>query len=273
MSAATKTDTVITKKDLFLCWLKWSFNFYPSSSYVRYYGVAFCWSIAHILKKLYKNNHQEYVKALQRESSFIITEAGFGMVIHGIILAMEEQRAKGEDIPDEAFINIKTALMGPIAGFGDSIFDSCLRVMLIAIFQPLAGQGVLAAPLLATGGLLVGSKLAGWFMLPAGLNLGRSAVEQLLESGVFKRIIAAAAVVSMFIMGSMSANYVSFKFAFTFADGAGSLQAMIDNIIPGFCSIGPVLLIYKLLQKNVGMVKIILGIVVSCLLLSLVGLV
>ena len=100
--------SVITKKDLYWAWFKWIFFYYHPKSYVRYYGVAFCNSISHILRKLYKND-EDFSRALSRETSLYITCAGFGAVINGIIIAMEEERANGGEIPDESFGNVPTS--------------------------------------------------------------------------------------------------------------------------------------------------------------------
>ena len=52
---------------------------------------------------------------------FYNTEAVFGSVINGITIAMEEQKAKGAPIDDETITSVKSGLMGPMAGVGDSL--------------------------------------------------------------------------------------------------------------------------------------------------------
>ena len=49
---------------------------------------------------------------MQRHMSFYNTEPHFGGIINGMVLAMEEERANGADIDDDAINNIKTGLMG-----------------------------------------------------------------------------------------------------------------------------------------------------------------
>lgn len=199
-----------------------------------------------------------------------ITESGFGMVIHGIILAMEEERAKGADISDDAFVSIKSALMGPLAGFGDTIMDATIRTLNIAIFQPLAMQGMLIAPIISGLIQICGKPLAGAIMLPLGYKMGTDAVDKLLDNGGFKKLMSAASILSMFIMGSMSYSYVSLKSTLTI--GSVELQNILDSILPGMLPLALVLGIYYLMtKKNVSATWIILSIMVIGILGSLTG--
>ena len=44
-----------------------------------------------------------------------------GTVIHGITISMEEQIANGAEISGEDINALRTGLMGPMAGIGDTI--------------------------------------------------------------------------------------------------------------------------------------------------------
>ena len=46
-------------------------------------------------------------------------------VILGMAIALEEQKAMGEEIPGDFITNLKTSLMGPLAGMGDTIWQGC----------------------------------------------------------------------------------------------------------------------------------------------------
>lgn len=262
--------SVITKKDLYWAWFKWIFFYYHPKSYVRYYGVAFCNSISHILRKLYKND-EDFSRALSRETSLYITCAGFGAVINGIIIAMEEERANGGEIPDESFGNVKAALMGPMAGFGDTIADTTIRTLCIAIFQPMAAAGLFFAPILANVISVAARPIASFILIPVGYKIGREAAIDLLESGTFKKILSCASVLSMFIMGSMTFSYVNLVTKLEFVNGTVALNDIIESCLPGILKIGPVLICYALFRKNVKMVYIVLGIVVVSILGALFG--
>jgi D-glucosaminate-specific PTS system IID component len=55
---------------------------------------------------------------------------------------MEEQKTRGEPISDASITGIKTGLMGPLAGMGDSIIWAAVMPLLIAIFIPFAASGL-----------------------------------------------------------------------------------------------------------------------------------
>ena len=109
--------SVLTKKDHFRNWLRFQLFLNTSSSFDRLYGIGFCYAISATLKKLYSKK-EDLIEALKRHSTTFITEPTYGSSIYGATVAMEEAKAKGEEIPDELIINFKTGLMGPLAGFG-----------------------------------------------------------------------------------------------------------------------------------------------------------
>jgi D-glucosaminate-specific PTS system IID component len=78
---------------------------------------------------------EEQVEALKRHLNFFNSEQTFGSVIQGISIAMEEQKTRGEPISDASITGIKTGLMGPLAGMGDSIIWAAVMPLLIAILS------------------------------------------------------------------------------------------------------------------------------------------
>ena len=71
---------------------------------------------------------------------FFNTEPNIGGVIHGSVIALEEQRANGADIDDEAINSVKSGLMGPLAGIGDTISQGTITPILLALGIGLAGR-------------------------------------------------------------------------------------------------------------------------------------
>lgn len=59
--------------------------------------------------------------ALLRHLNFFNSQGTWSTPIHGITLSMEEERANEGEITDGAITGIKTGLMGPLAGIGDTI--------------------------------------------------------------------------------------------------------------------------------------------------------
>ena len=69
---------------------------------------------------------------------FFNTEAHWGGgPCLGLSLAMEEKKSQAYDeIPGEMIVNLKTGLMGPLAGIGDTIVWSTLMYLFIGLFLP-----------------------------------------------------------------------------------------------------------------------------------------
>ncbi len=55
---------------------------------------------------------------------------------------MEEKRAQGQDIPEEAIVGTKTGLMGAVAGIGDTIDWGMWLPIILSLFIPLAKKAM-----------------------------------------------------------------------------------------------------------------------------------
>ena len=130
----------LTKADITRAWFIYWLGAEVSNSYERLQSLIFCASMTPIIKKLYPQK-EEQVEALKRHLNFFNSEQTFGAVIQGISIAMEEQKTRGEPISDASITGIKTGLMGPLAGMGDSIVWAAVMPLLIAIFIPFAANG------------------------------------------------------------------------------------------------------------------------------------
>jgi len=118
MSKEVSLEKKLTKKDIARVWRRWVFFAQSNYSYERLQGPGFLYAMSPVIRKLYKDDKEEYIAACKRHMEFFNTEPYLGVAIHGMVVAMEEQRANGIPITDEAINGIKTGLMGPIAGVG-----------------------------------------------------------------------------------------------------------------------------------------------------------
>lgn len=71
--------------------------------------------------------------------------------IMGLAASMEEQNANSEEgeFQTESISMIKTSLMGPFAGIGDSFFQGTIRIITFGIGLSFAQQGSILGPILA----------------------------------------------------------------------------------------------------------------------------
>ena len=105
-----KEERILTKKDVTKSWWLWWLSVEVSNSFERLQALACCISMIPILRKLYKNE-DDFRAGLKRHLQFFNTESTWGAITLGVAVAMEEQKAMGKQIPDEAINSVKTCLL------------------------------------------------------------------------------------------------------------------------------------------------------------------
>lgn len=270
---------ILTKKDIRKTWLLWWYNLEQSNSFERLQGLSFSVAISPILKKLYAREDQkeDLKEALRRSLLFFNTEGHFGAVIPGIVMSMEEQKALGEDIPGESITSIKTGLMGPMAGIGDTIDWALLPSLMLAFFIPMALEGkVWAAP---TPALIVIAIqfVIGWNCMHLGYSLGSKAAVSMLHSGQIQRWLSFFSIAGLFMMGGLASSMVTPQLALMIptADGVGiSVQyRILDAILPGILSLTTVMGIYLYMKKGGNILKCTLALLLIGLVLGALGII
>lgn len=266
--------TEITKKDLNKSFLRWYMAAEISNSYERLQSVSFCYSMIPILKKLYPEK-EAFKNALKRELQFFNTEAIWGTPIHGITIAMEEEKAKGEDIPDSAITGIKTGLMGPLAGIGDTITWGMLKTIIYGIGCTLAATGNIMGALLTIIFPLV-TFIISKYLFNMGYNVGRESVKSILQSGWIKELILGTGILGMFMMGALSAGFVKLDIAASIPVSGGqsiAIQDSLNSLVPGLIPLLIIFAIYITVKKkkvNYGLISAV--IIVLSLIGSFIGL-
>ena len=225
----------ITEKDVKKSWLTYYFFAETGISYERLQALGFCMSLIPIFKKLYKKK-EDFTAALKRHMVFYNTEAVFGSVINGITIAMEEQKAKGAPIDDETITSVKSGLMGPMAGVGDSLDWATFKPIIFALGATLSAQGspigcfvLLLLPIIQ---MIIGTNFAAF-----GYRKGRSSVRSILGSGKIQQLLTAASALGIYMMGALSSTYVKLSTPLQFTFGKGNepyvIQNILDGIVPG----------------------------------------
>ncbi|GMA09320.1 PTS fructose transporter subunit IID [Tetragenococcus halophilus subsp. flandriensis] len=268
-------EKLLTKKDILRSWMYWLGTCELSNSFERLQSLSFAACITPILKKLYKED-EELSSALTRHLTFFNTEGIWGSLIPGITIAMEEEKAKGEDISNEVITGLKTGFMGPLAGIGDTIDWGIIRPIVIGIFLPMASAGSWIAGI---GPFIICSAIStaiSYYLFHTGYKVGRRSILQVLKDGRINQFITGASVLGMFMMGNLSSQYVelSLKPKITLDGEQVTIQSFVDQILPGLLPVLAVFLIYYLIKyRNVKYTHILLGVLVLSLLGAFVGLV
>ena len=295
----------LTKKDRLA--VAWRSTFIQGSwNYERMQNGGFAFSMIPAIKKLYSSK-EDRTAALQRHLEFFNTHPYIASPIIGVTLALEEERANGAPVDDVAIQGVKVGMMGPLAGIGDPVFWFTVRPMLGALGASLALSGNILGPII----FFVAWNLIRWgfmwYTQEFGYRAG-SAITDDLSGGLLQDVTKGASILGMFVLASLVQRWVNISFVpvvskVTLSDGAyvewdkipmnaqglqqvfqevssgkalsnikeTTLQANLDQLIPGLAGLLLTLGCTWLLKKKVSPIVIILGLFVVGILGHLIG--
>ena len=263
-----KLDRKLRKKDLVKHWFL-GLSQECAYNYERLQATGTCAAMIPIIKRLY-NTKEEVSAALKRYLVFFNTEPGFiGPLIPGICASMEEQRANGAEITDETINSLRSGLMGPLAGIGDTVSQGILYPTAAALACSMAIEGNVLGPVLffvLFSGVMV---LLGYNMYMMGYSKGKSAVMKLLRSNMISKVTDAFAILGLMVVGAMSAERVliNIPLSFTIGQTTVAIQEVLDGLIPNIVPLAVVLVTWNLISKKKSVMSIMLGLMV----LSIIG--
>jgi len=232
---------------------------HASYNYERLQGLGFAHAMKPVIEHLYATA-SERAAALKRHLVFFNSEPQFGALVPAAVIAMEEERASGADISDEAINGVKSGLMGPLAGVGDSLIQGLVTPLLLSLGISLAQQGNLAGPVLYAiliSVVVIGSSYAFWNL---GYRWGRAAVGRVLASGWVQAITDAVSVMGMSVVGGLMATTVQWAIPASLAVGQATVWVQRDVLDPILRGLLPLLLtlgVWWLLARRVKPMQII----------------
>lgn len=264
MSETVDKKNLLTSKEVNRAWLLWLFNNQACYNYERMMGIGFLHAMTPAFRKLYKDNKDLRIEAMQRHTSFFNCEPCLGSSIVGLVLAMEEQKALGAELDNDAITSIKTGLMGPLSGIGDTLIQGVILPLLIAFAVDFAKGGNWVIPLVFSlvMAIIVFSISRFGFLL--GYRKGSDAILSMLENGVIKRLISAASIMGCMVLGALVVNFVTMKCGISIpqAEGSFSMQEQLfDAILPSMLPLLLTLGCYKLLKAGKSSVLVMLVII------------
>ena len=278
-----------------------------SWNYERMQNGGWAYSMIPALRKLYPNK-EDMAAALQRHLVFFNTHPYLASPIIGVTLALEEDKANGVEVDDEAIQGVKVGMMGPLAGVGDPVFWYTVRPILGALGASMAINGNILGPILffILWNLIRIAFL--WYTQELGYKAG-AAISSDLSGGLLKKVTRGAAMMGMFVLGALIERWVSINFTLKVSEvpiqkggyidwaklpsgaagikealtqqAAGlsltntkvtTLQDNLNMLVPGLAGLLLTFLCMWLLKKKVSPIVIILGIFVVGILFHVWGL-
>lgn len=252
-----------------------SFTLYAAVSPAKQGASGFCYSMMPFINKFYQGNEQKKKEALSRSMSYFNTTITCSTFIMGLVASMEKKNSEQTDFDASSINAVKSSLMGPLAGIGDSIFWGVLRVIAAGIAVGMGAAGNVLAPIVFLLLFNIPSLLVKYYGTFLGYKLGSEYIQKVYASGLMNILTKGAGTVGLIMVGGMTASMVTFRSTFELTmDGESmlSLQAMLDQIFVGIVPLGLTLLCYYLLKKkNMSITTLILGVIALSILLSLLG--
>lgn len=276
INKSNKPKKLIPEKDLIRSWLIWE-NFPQTCyNYERMMGQACAHTFVPAIKHFYKDKPEKRKEVMKRQIEFFNVHIEFGSCILGMAIAMEEQKAMGEDIPGEFITNIKTSLMGPLAGVGDTIWQGVVIPILLAICidLTLAGGGNIWGSIIYAIAIIAGAFALSYWNFMFGYRAGSDAIMDFLEKGTLNKILRIASIMGCFVMGGLIVNYVNVATGLEIVSSTSTFNiqtGFLDAVMPGILPLGATMLVYKLLKKRVSSLKIILIIIIISIIGGLTG--
>ena len=264
-TAPATSEKMLTAHDLRRMYWRSTFLL-GSFNFERMQAMGFCYTLMPAIRKVYRGDKAAEAAALKRHLEFYNTQPWVSSVVFGVTAAMEEQKAKGEDISEETITSVKVGLMGPLAGVGDPIFWGTARPVLAALGASLALNGSIVGPLLFFVGINLLRVLTRWYGLKFGYERGTEMVTE-VGGGQLKKITQMAAIMGLFVMGALVSKWTTIKFPAVVStvkndDGIvtdTTVQSILDQLLPGLAALGLTFLCMWLLNKKVNALWIILG--------------
>ncbi|WP_440897496.1 PTS system mannose/fructose/sorbose family transporter subunit IID [Amphibacillus sp. Q70] len=258
--STNSSNEKLTKRELRQIWCRWGFTHLSSMSYEKLQAHAWAYAFIPFANKYYKNDPESKRRLLTRHSQFYNTEPQTGQLINGVVTSIEEEIALGHDVPEEMPVSVKTSLMGPLAGIGDSIIQGIIVPTLLSIAMVLASGGNPLGPIfyIITYGII--GPLISYISFKYGYRLGVKAVDNIVGEDA-RRITDSFNVLGIMVVGALAASTIVLDTPIIIPLGEESrpLQEVLDGIFPNILPLSIVLLSWWLISsKQMTATKVIL---------------
>ncbi|NUE98176.1 PTS system mannose/fructose/sorbose family transporter subunit IID [Lactobacillus melliventris] len=235
-----------------------------SLNYEKYEGLGYTYAMLPFIEENYQDDSEGKKTAIKTQLQFFNTTPYTAPFIMGVDVGMEE---KGKTESLEAVSALKTGLMGPLAGIGDSLFVTIPWTIFGAIAANMALHGnPFGCIMWIVASILL--RLTAYPLFNVGYRSGTKMLSSL--NTTLKALTNAASVLGLMVVGALAATMVKVNLAFTFKQGKLTMtgNSILDQIMPGLLPAAVVALIYYLLGKKVKPLYVILIVLVVSIALN-----
>ncbi|MHC5227816.1 PTS system mannose/fructose/sorbose family transporter subunit IID [Enterococcus sp. LJL99] len=252
-------------------WRSWAIQ--ASWNYERQMNMGFMYGIAPIIDKLYTKEGDEAGKkeAYERHMAYYNCTPQTSAFALGLTASMEEQYYNDQENFNIETVNaMKTSLMGPLSGVGDSFFQGTIRILAFGLGINLAQQGSILGPILAMLISFVPSYLVTYYGGKLGYTMGNKYLTKLYQEGLMDKVMYVCSIVGLMVIGSMIASMIGVTTPLKYGESF-VLQDVLNNIIPQIIPLGLTFFMYWLLKKKVNTGLMLAICILGGILLSFLG--
>ncbi|SER07993.1 PTS system mannose/fructose/sorbose family transporter subunit IID [Lentzea albida] len=261
----SEVDRVLAEQDLKRAYRRYFWSSQVSWNYERMQGLGFAYAMEPVLRRLYPDAH-EYAQGLQRHMQFFNTSVLVGgPLILGSAIAMEEARS-----PQSAE-STKVALMGPLAGIGDTLVFALYNSIIFTIGASLALQGNWLGPVFAMVMVLVPYALVRRWQFRLAYREGKRLIAR-FAVGTLDRLSRGATVLGFVVLGGFIPLSVKVVTTLTYRQTTTvngepvtqtvPIQDRLDDLLPHLLPVLVTAAAYLLLVKARLKPAVVIGVVV-----------
>lgn len=245
-----------------------------SWNYERMQNLAFGYMMSPIVRRLYVDEN-DIKDALNRHLEFMSVTPHISTILVGVAAAMEEENVKNPNFDTTSISAVKTGLMGPLAGIGDSFFWGTLKLIAAGIGISLAQQGNILGPILFFLIINIPGFAARYYGLKFGYQYGVKFFSNLSENNLVQKITYSASIVGLMTIGAMVASMIYFDLPIMIGSGefAEPLMDYINSIMPALFPLIFFGIAYYLLGKKVKTTTMLIWLMIICIVLAYFGIV
>ena len=235
----------LTRKDLKQVLLRYVLSRQTCFNYETMQSGPWVWSMHPAMKKIYGDDdilaekYKSYFK-------FFNCHPWFGQLILMSNLAVESTK---DENATETALDVRTSLMGPLAGLGDAIVWVLLPTVMGAIAGYQAQNGSIFGTILAIA-VNIALWLVFWFLSFPVYEKGVSFITS--KSASLHNLTEVCSILGIIVMGAMVASTVNVNitYSWTVGDLTQNLGDLLNTIIPYFANVVTTAILYWALGRK-----------------------
>lgn len=253
-AAAETRPSAVRPSDLARSFWRFILTFQISWNYERMQGLGFAYAMEPVLRRIYPDD-ERYRDGLVRHLQFFNSAPVVGApLILGSAIALEESGS-----PTSAD-GVKVAMMGPLAGIGDTLTFAIYNSIVFTIGASLALDGNALGPILVAVLVLVPYLLVRRWQFYLAYRQGMRLAAK-LAGGALSRFSDAATVLGLIVLGGFIPSIVKIVTTVTYDQNVTvqdetvtqsvALQEQLDTVLPFALPVVVTALTYVLLRRRV----------------------